>query len=447
MRVPSFIAEMGEPRHRPRLQTSTKTGFATVGGFLLLALMADRLGVVPFRTAFLVPILLKLATNTAAAIALRFDRAVLSTTTVNVATDTLAMTAIIYFTGGELSPLFPIYLIEMTVVALLGNVGVTVLCAVFGIVMYATMAILVRTGVLPPTVPPVAITGGLTAKYIAADIAYASFVLGVPTYYAARILQDLRAKARALEERTAQLVEAGKQKSQFMANVTHELRTPIHGICGLTDLVESGLYGPVTKKQQDAQQAIKRSARSLLALIDDLLELSRADAGKLVVRPEPVDLKELVSTVVYAARWMVGTKALTVEAEVAADVPLLETDPRALKQVLMNLLSNAAKFTPEGGRVAVRARRVADFSVRIEVEDSGIGIAPEDQARIFEEFRQLDGSAERQYGGVGLGLAVVRRLSEAIGARVDVESEQGKGSTFAVVVPEEWKAGVAEKAA
>ena len=105
------------------------------------------------------------------------------------------------------------------------------------------------------------------------DIAYAAFVLGVPTYYAARILQDLRAKQTALEERTRQLVEAGKQKSQFMANVTHELRTPIHGICGLSDLIESGIYGPVTPKQKDAQQSIKRSARSLLALIDDLLEL------------------------------------------------------------------------------------------------------------------------------------------------------------------------------
>jgi signal transduction histidine kinase len=270
--------------------------------------------------------------------------------------------------------------------------------------------------------------------YVVVDIAYASFVLGVPTYYAARILANLRAKQRALEARTRELVEAGKQKSQFMANVTHELRTPIHGICGLSDLVESGVYGPVTDKQMGAQQAIKRSARSLLALIDDLLELSRADVGKLEMRTEPVDVKDLVTTVVAAAQWMVGTKPIVVEADVADDVPPLMTDPRALKQVLVNLLSNAAKFTTEGGHVVVRARREGARGVRIEVQDDGIGIAPEDQEKIFDAFRQVDGSAERAFGGVGLGLAVVKRLAEAIGARVEVESEQGQGAKFGVVL-------------
>ncbi len=444
MRVPSFIAEMGEPRHRQRLVTSVKTGYLTVFGFFALALLADRLGVVPFRQAFLVPMAVKLATNTAAMLTLRAPRAALWTATLNVATDMFTMTAVIYFTGGELSPLFPIYLIEITVVALLGNVGITVLCAVGAIAMYTAMAVLVRAGVLPPTLPPVAVTGGLTTRYVVVDAAYAAFVLGVPTYYAARILRDLRAKQQALEERTRQLVEAGRQKSQFMANVTHELRTPIHGICGLSDLVESGVYGPVTPKQRDAQQAIKRSARSLLALIDDLLELARADAGKLEVRPEPTDVEELVSAVVAAARWMVGTKALTVKADVAAQLPTVETDPRALRQVLVNLLSNAAKFTPEGGEVTVHASARAGSAgegpaVRIEVRDSGIGIAPADRARIFDEFHQVDGSAERQYGGVGLGLSVVRRLTEAIGASVEVQSEEGRGSTFAVVVPVAWK--------
>jgi signal transduction histidine kinase len=351
------------------------------------------------------------------------------------------MTAVIYFTGGELSPLFPIYLIEITVVALLGNVGLTVLCAVGAIVMYSLMAILVRVGALPLTSPPVLLAGGLSTTYVAVDLAYAAFVLGVPTYYAARILQDLRAKQRALEHRTQQLVEAGRQKSQFMANMTHELRTPIHGVCGLSDLIESGIYGPVTAKQKDAQQSIKRSARSLLALIDDLLELSRADAGKLDLSPGPLDVAELVTTVVASARWMVGTKALTVETDVEDHLPPAHADPRALKQMLLNFLSNAAKFTPEGGSIVVLARRQGPSHVRIAVKDSGIGISAADQARIFDEFRQVDGSAERQYGGVGLGLAVVKRLSEAMGATVDVSSEPGKGSTFGVVVPTPAGAG------
>jgi signal transduction histidine kinase len=295
----------------------------------------------------------------------------------------------------------------------------------------------VRTGVLPPWPAPVAVAGGLTTQYVVVDILYASFVLGVPTYYAARILRDLRQKQTALEQRTRDLVAAGQQRSQFMANVTHELRTPIHGICGLSDLIESGIYGAVTPKQKDAQQSIKRSARSLLALIDDLLEVSRSDTGKLAILPVPLVLGELVTTVVSAARWMIGTKQLDVATELA-ELPTVETDARALTQILINLLSNAAKFTPEGGRVVVRAKAEGAAAVRIEVQDSGIGIAPEDQARIFEEFRQLDGSAERQYGGVGLGLAVVKRLAEALGARVELTSEKGRGATFALVVPVAW---------
>lgn len=196
-------------------------------------------------------------------------------------------------------------------------------------------------------------------------------------------------------------------------------------MCGLSDLIESGIYGPVTPKQKDAQQAIKRSARSLLALIDDLLELARADAGKLELHPTEVDLHDLVTTVVASARWMVGTKALSIETDVAPSLPAVESDPRALKQVLLNLLSNAAKFTPDGGRIVVGVRHEPGRDVRIQVRDSGIGIAPHDQALIFEEFRQIDGSAERQYGGVGLGLSVVKRLSEAMGARIEVESEPG----------------------
>jgi signal transduction histidine kinase len=438
MRVPGFISEMGAPAQRGRLHTSVKTGYLTCFALLGLAVLADRLGIFEFRLVVLLPVFVKLVTNTAAWAALRLDRGVLATATLNVGTDMFAMTAAIYFTGGELSPLFPIYLIEITVVALLGNVGLTVLCAVGAITMYALMALLVHAGVLPTWQPPVMLTHGLTANYVALDIAYAALVLGVPAYYAARILQDLRSKQLALEERTQQLVEAGRQKSQFMANVTHELRTPIHGICGLSDLVESGIYGTVTPKQRDAQQSIRRSARSLLALIDDLLELSRGDAGKIDPQPQPVDVGELLATVVAAARWMVGTKQLAVETDVAGDLPTVQTDPRALRQVVLNLLSNAAKFTPEGGRIVVRARCEGAGAVRLEVEDSGIGIAAEDQERIFDEFRQLDGSAERAYGGVGLGLAVVRRLTEAMGATVDVKSEAGKGATFGLVLPVTW---------
>lgn len=440
MRIPAFIAEMGDPQHRPQLRTSVKTGYLTCLAFLALALVADRLGIVRFHGAFVVPVVVKLATNTLEAIALRLDRHILAAAAINTSTDALVMTAAIYFTGGELSPLFPIYLIEITVVALLGNLGMTILCAVFATLSYVAMAVLVRAGVLAGWPAPVAVAGGLTTSYVITDALYAAFVLGVPTYYTARILQDLRRKQVVLEERTRQLIEAGRQKSEFMANVTHELRTPIHGICGLSDLIDSGVYGPVSPKQRDAQGTIRRSARSLLALIDDLLELSRADAAKLQISPRPVDVGELLGTVVAAARGMVGTKALEVEVDAPADLPQVQSDPRGLNHIVLNLLSNAAKFTPEGGRIFVRARAWGHTAVRIEVEDTGIGIAPEDQARIFEEFHQVDGSSERQYGGVGLGLAVVQRLARALKATVDVRSAVGQGTTFGLVVPVKWRA-------
>jgi signal transduction histidine kinase len=435
MRAPRFVAEIGSSAHREQLRAGIATGYLTVLGFIALGVLAHVTGVLAWQQAFFVPLAAKLVANTLSWIAIRTDRWVLASAGVNVLADMFAMTSLIYFTGAEQSHLFPIYLIEITVLALLGNVGITVCGMIVAVAMYGTMALLVAHGVIPHYPQPAALAWPMSARAIAVDVLYTAFVLGVPTFFTARILQDLRQKTRALEERTQALVEAGRQKSQFMANVTHELRTPIHGICGLSDLVESGIYGPVSPKQRDAQQSIKRSARSLLALIDDLLELSRADAGKLLLSPEPVDVAEVVTTVAAAARWMVGTKNVTLETEVAPDVPPVSADPRGLKQILLNLLSNAAKFTPEGGRIVLRARPEGDAAVRIEVQDSGIGIAPEDHARIFEDFRQLDGSAERAYGGVGLGLAVVRRLTEAMGARVDVKSAKGAGATFGVSVP------------
>jgi signal transduction histidine kinase len=447
VRTPAFVAELAEPAYRARLYSGIVTGFVTCAAFALLAWLADALGVLPLRAVMIVPFAVKLVANTLAWAGLRTNKFVLTSYGLNVFADMFAMTSIIYITGGELSPLFPIYAIEITVIALLGNVGVTVTAAIGGIALYVAMAILVHAGVLPQQSTPAMLAGGLSGKYIAVDAVYAAFVLGVPTYYTARILQDLREKRQALEKRTAALVEAGQQRSQFMANVTHELRTPIHGIFGLSDLIGSGIYGTVSPKQKEALAGIKRSAKALLVLIDDLLELSRTDAGKLDLKPEGVVVGDLVPTVVAAARWMIGTKAITVETEVAEDLPLVETDPRRLNQVLLNLLSNAAKFTPEGGRVVVRACREGADAVRIEVADTGVGIAPEHHAMVFEEFRQVDGSAERAYGGAGLGLAVVRRLSEAMGARVELKSAAGEGATFSVIVPVAWLSATGAKTA
>jgi len=442
VRYPSYMAEMGRPSHRPRLLASVASGYLTTLAFLVLALLANAAHVAPFRFGFAAVLAFKLLTNTLMWIALRSGRFVLEMGAANTLADLFAMTVAIYFTGGELSPLFPIYAIEITVLALLGNVGLAVTGAVIAVLAYSTMAVLVRVGVLASYPPPAVTAGGVTAAYTAIDLVYAAFVIGVPTFYTAKILEDLRDKRRALEARTAALVEAGRLKSQFLANVSHELRTPIHGISGLCDLLEAGVYGELAPKQKEAHANIRRSAQTLLALIDDLLELSRADAGKLALRPERVDLQELLPTVVAAIHWMLGTKQIALSLTVAPELPVVETDPRKLKQVLINLLSNAVKFTPEGGTVTLSAAPAAEDEVKISVIDSGVGIDPADHERIFEEFRQLDGSFERAYGGVGLGLALVQRLSSALGARVNVVSKPGEGATFEVTLPVAWRGSV-----
>jgi len=440
MRYPAFVAEMALPANRKRLWFSVTSGYVLAFAFFGLAIAAHALGILPFSRGFYALLAFKLATNTIALFALRKNhRFLLEATGVNVFADMLAMTGAIYLTGGTVSPLFPVYAIEITVVALLSNVGLTVVCTAIVMTLYGSMALLVHNGVLEAHPPPFVTAGGLTRSYVAIDLVYAFFVLAVPTYFTARILAQLRAKQRALEARTEALLEAGKQKSQFMANVTHELRTPIHGICGLSDLVDAGIYGPVTDKQREAARAIKRSARSLLQLIDDLLELARADAGKLAFKPEEVEVEPLVEQVVASVRWMLGTKGLEIDVAIAPGLPPLFTDPRKLAQVVLNLLTNAVKFTMEGGRVIVRADRATtdegEDAVAFEVEDTGVGIPESEQARIFEEFRQVDGSAERRFGGIGLGLALVKRLADAMHASVAVQSKEGVGSTFTVIVP------------
>ena len=353
----------------------------------------------------------------------------------NMLSDIVVMTGAVYFTGGALSPLFPIYVIEVAVLALLSNLGVTLLGAAAVISGYGAMVLAVHLGWVPSHPPPAAGAADLSPGQLVVLLCFAGFVIAVPTFYSSLVLRMLRRRERELERRTAELVEAGKQKTLFMANVTHELRTPIHGIVGLSQVIEAGIYGPLTARQQDAHQGIQGSARSLLRLVDDLLELARAESGKLSVQRGRVDLTELLDGATAAARWMIGAKQLTLESAIASDLPIIESDRGKLSHVIVNLLSNAIKFTPAGGHVFVRAARQGATHVAISVEDTGPGIPTERQAAMWEEFRQLDDRPERDYGGVGLGLAIVRRLTHAVGGTIDVDSEPGRGSRFTVVLP------------
>jgi signal transduction histidine kinase len=307
------------------------------------------------------------------------------------------------------------------------------------VVCYAAMLLLLATGALPPTPvlggPEVDTPG---AAYSAVSLVYCAMVVGVPASFSAATLRLLRAREAALKARTAQLIQASSQRSQIVASMTHELRTPIHGMQGLADVIAAGIYGPVTEKQKEACASIKRSAQSLLQLVDDVLQLARAEAGKIEARPGPVEVTELLERVTASVSWMVGTSNLTLDLELAEDLPQVQSDGRWLAHVLVNLIANGVKFTPDGGRVVVAAR-VRGAVVELSVADTGIGIAPEEQKVIFEPFRQVEHGGERRYGGVGLGLALVAQLCDLLGCEMELESAVGKGTTFRVLVPMRWR--------
>jgi len=434
VRYPAFLAEMGLPQHRERLVFSYRSGFTLVTAFGLLVIVGVVSGAVPFSWVYFAPVLLKLFFNTLAWQGLKRNFLALETAGINVCVDVVAMTWAIYLTGGVMSPLLGIYGIELTVVALLSNVGITVLVMGLALACYGAMLALVHFGYIEAITPPLTSHGQVTSGYLFVAILVAVLIVGVPTFFTAGILRRLREKNDALEAKTAELIEAGRQKSQFMANVTHELRTPIHGICGLSEVMESGIYGELSDKQRFAQGEIRRSARSLLQLVDDLLELARTDAGALTLSITAVDVGEVVRQVFASGRAVLGTKDLELVCDIPADLPRMRTDRAKLTHILLNLFVNAIKFTPEGGKVTISVSPGTEW-LEISVTDTGVGISDAELPLVFEPFRQADGSTEREHGGVGLGLAIVMRLTEALSAKIRVKSAVGKGSTFSVDLP------------
>jgi signal transduction histidine kinase len=438
---PAFLAEALAPANRSKLRFGIYTGYAMAAAFALLAMAASLFELTPWRWAFIGLISTKVLTNSIAWLAIVRDRGVLVGQVLNSTADVVLLTGAIYFTGGPYSPLIATYVIVISAVALLSNIGVTVL-ALTGIVLsFSTMIVLMAAGVLEPTSVPGKPGGVPSVGYTITAIVYCAFVVGIPGFFCAATLRMLRTKERDLEAKTAQLMQANTQRSQFVASMTHELRTPIHGVQGLADVIAAGVYGPVTDKQKEACASIKRSAQSLLGLVDDVLNLARAEANRIEARPSSIDIAALVERVTASVAWMIGTKKIGLEAEVEEELPFVMSDDRWLAHVLVNLVSNAVKFTPEGGTVSVRAyeRPEAD-AVVLEVQDTGIGIAREDRERIFEPFRQADDKSDTKgFGGVGLGLALVARLTDLLGARVELDSDVGKGSRFRVIVPIDYK--------
>jgi signal transduction histidine kinase len=242
----------------------------------------------------------------------------------------------------------------------------------------------------------------------------------------AELFEELERKGRELEA-------VSRHKSEFLANMSHELRTPLNAVLGYAELIQDGIYGEVPAKVQDVLERIQQNGRHLLGLINDVLDLSKIEAGQLTLAPAAYSMRELVLDVVGATEALAAEKKLAFEVEVPKDLPPARGDERRLTQVLMNLVGNAIKFT-DAGSVSIRAK-VEGGSLVVAVSDTGVGIAAEDRQRIFEEFQQVDSSSTRKKGGTGLGLAIARRIVELHGGRIWVESTPGQGSTFAFTLP------------
>ena len=250
-----------------------------------------------------------------------------------------------------------------------------------------------------------------------------------------RKLEEVRQRTIELELQNRRIQEANRLKSEFLANMSHELRTPLNAIIGFSELLHDGQVPASSPEHHEFLGDILTSGKHLLQLINDVLDLAKVEAGKLDFRPEKVELAKLVNEVVSITRTTAAQKRINVESTVAPDLVDIVLDPGRFKQVAYNFLSNALKFTPEQGRVMVRCSADSPETFRLEVEDTGVGIAPSDLGRLFVEFQQLEQGTAKRHQGTGLGLALSRRLVEAQGGSVGVRSTPGVGSTFHAVLP------------
>ncbi len=239
-----------------------------------------------------------------------------------------------------------------------------------------------------------------------------------------------------IQEKSRQLQLASEHKSQFVSSMSHELRTPLNAIIGLTEMMVTNAARFGTEKAQEPLQRVHRAGTHLLGLINQVLDLSKIEAGKLELNPQTVQLAPLIDEVIGTARQLAEQNKNRLAIEVEENLGVLTVDPMRLRQILLNLLSNACKFTKEG-EIKFGARWVANGRdwIELAVADTGIGMTPEQRAKLFEEFTQADASTAQRFGGTGLGLAITRKLARMMGGDVTVTSELGKGSVFTVRLP------------
>jgi PAS domain S-box-containing protein len=250
--------------------------------------------------------------------------------------------------------------------------------------------------------------------------------------------EQLQQSTERISLANAELARATRLKDEFMASMSHELRTPLNAILGLAEALQEEVYGSLTDRQHKSLRTIEQSGKHLLDLITDILDLSKIESGKMELQIAPISLNRLCESSLTFVKQQAQKKKINLSTKISADLETIEVDERRIRQVLINLLNNAVKFTPEGGEVSLEITTNSEEGIlQITVIDTGIGIAPENLDKLFKPFMQLDSSLSRRYAGTGLGLALVRRIVELHGGSIALESELGKGSTFTVTLP--WK--------
>jgi PAS domain S-box-containing protein len=248
---------------------------------------------------------------------------------------------------------------------------------------------------------------------------------------------ELATQNELLRRQAIELEQASRLKSQFLANMSHEFRTPLNAILGYTHMLLQGVAGDLLPAVKRQLQRIDSNGRHLMTIINEILDITRIEAGKMPMQLSEFNLNELVPEVMTELDPVISRSKLTVAPKLRPDLPIIYSDRQKVKQIIVNLLSNALKFTHEGGIQITVGYNPVERTASVAVADTGIGISPENHEKIFEDFRQVDDSPSRQYGGTGLGLAICRRLATALGGRIILESTMGVGSTFTLTVPVE----------
>ncbi|MFT5369894.1 MAG: signal transduction histidine kinase, partial [Candidatus Latescibacterota bacterium] len=246
--------------------------------------------------------------------------------------------------------------------------------------------------------------------------------------------QRVAQRTAQLEETNLQLRQANQAKSDFLANMSHELRTPLNSVIAMSDIMLEKFFGELTSKQEEYTRDINNSGQHLLELINDILDLSKVEAGYSPLELSDVNIQNLLETSLIFVRERATRHGIELSLDISDDIPVILADELKVKQTLVNLLSNAVKFTPDGGLVEIKAHTEPD-GIQVCISDNGIGIALDDQERIFEQFQRTESALTRKFEGAGLGLALAKRFVEQHGGRIWLESEVGVGSRFYLNLP------------